>query len=107
MMFAEIEVVKYVQRKSFTTIIDALKNINNDRDVRRALKKNAETKSLTQLCPIFVNGLLRIGGRLDEAPIPFDAKHPKILPSNSNLTKLVIRHHHQKMGHSALLKLGI
>ena len=103
LMFAEIEVVKYVQRKSFATIIDALtKKIDNDRDVRRALKKITETRSLTQLCPILVNGLLRIGGRLDQAPIPFDAKHPKILPGNSSLTKLVIRHHHQKMGHSGV-----
>ncbi|XP_029155196.1 uncharacterized protein LOC114928280 [Nylanderia fulva] len=44
-------------------------------------------------------GLLRVGGRLSNADLPYDATHPLILPSESTFTNLVIDDHHQRTLH--------
>ncbi|XP_023819257.1 uncharacterized protein LOC111948793 [Oryzias latipes] len=46
--------------------------------------------------------LLRVGGRLVNAPIPFEAKHPVILPKCHHITKLLIKHYHLRLGHSGM-----
>lgn len=43
--------------------------------------------------------LLRLGGRLKEAFLPFNAKHPVILPRESTFTQLVILDAHQRTLH--------
>ena len=45
------------------------------------------------------NGILRIGGRIRHADLPFYEKHPLILPKKGHITELVIRHHHAKNHH--------
>ena len=44
-------------------------------------------------------GILRVGGRLENALIDYDAKHPIILPYRDHVTDLIISQHHQKTGH--------
>ncbi len=39
------------------------------------------------------NNQLRVGGRLSNAPIPFEAKHPVILPNDHHVTQLIISHY--------------
>jgi len=46
------------------------------------------------------NQLLRVGGRLTNAPIPFEAKHQVILPNNHHVTNLIINHYHLRLGHA-------
>ncbi len=41
-----------------------------------------------------------MGGRLTNAPIPFEAKHPVILPNNHHVTQLIISHYHLRLGHA-------
>ena len=36
-----------------------------------------------KLKPILVNGVLRVGGRLDKAAVDLSVRHPVILPSDS------------------------
>ncbi len=50
--------------------------------------------------PILVDGLLRVGGRLNKAPIKPDAKNPVILPKQSAIVELIIKHYHITLGHS-------
>ena len=45
--------------------------------------------------------VLRVGGRLDHAPIPLDARHPVILPSKSRFTVLVLRNVHMRLAHAS------
>ena len=40
------------------------------------------------------NGILRVGGRLDLAKLPFLKRHPIILPGTHHLTKLLIKSEH-------------
>ena len=40
------------------------------------LKKNAALKSLQSLNPFFAEGVLRVGGRLQNSDLPLESKHP-------------------------------
>ena len=44
-------------------------------------------------------GVLRVGGRLDKANIPFAVKNPVVLPNHCHVTKLVIQDYHERVGH--------
>jgi len=48
---------------------------------------------------ILVDNVLRVGGRLDKAPLSYEARNPAILPHISQLMELVIRHFHERVAH--------
>lgn len=77
--------IRVVQNKCFQTEI---KNLSEN--------KSLNTKSkIYNLDPIVGDdGLLRVGGRLKNADISFDKKHPIILPKSNFLTDLIISHYH-------------
>ncbi|XP_071491771.1 uncharacterized protein [Diadema antillarum] len=85
LMQSEEEVIKIVQRGAFGD------NLDGEELKGCALKK---------LNPVVVNGILRIGGRLGNSPLDYDAKHPIILPHEHHVTRLLITHHHHLVGHS-------
>ena len=45
------------------------------------------------------NGPLWAGGCIGRAPLPYELKHPVILPYKHHATCLILRDHHQRMGH--------
>ena len=47
-------------------------------------------------------GILRVGGRLKHAPIPYQAKHPAILPKKHDIVPLILLHFHQRLNHSGI-----
>ncbi|XP_030844258.1 uncharacterized protein LOC105444708 [Strongylocentrotus purpuratus] len=89
---AEVEVIKHVQRHSFPD--EYVKGIEK--------KTRKQGNPLEKLNPVMVDGLLRVGGRLSKAPILNDEKHPMILPNDHHVTKLLVVHHHQKVGHCGM-----
>jgi len=50
--------------------------------------------------PIFVDGLIRVRGRLRNSEIEPDAKHPVLLPKDHHVSHLIILHYHCVSGHS-------
>ena len=48
------------------------------------------------------NGFMRVGGRLHNAPIKIDAKHPIILPKKHHVVNLIIDYYHRASGHSGV-----
>ena len=54
---------------------------------------------LRKLSPFLHDGVICVGGRLNNASIPFSAKHPMILPSKHPVTDLIIKDYHEKEGH--------
>ncbi|XP_033110915.1 uncharacterized protein LOC117111970, partial [Anneissia japonica] len=56
-------------------------------------------KRLAKLNPVLMADLLRVGGRINQARVSENMKHPVILPANTDITRLIIRHHHEAMGH--------
>ncbi|XP_030581071.1 uncharacterized protein LOC115777334 [Archocentrus centrarchus] len=80
---AEISIIDYVQRSQIT--------------------KPLRVNNLRKLAPVRLSdGLLRVGGRLTNAPIPEAAKHPVILPQKHHVSELIIWHFHKLTGHSGV-----
>ena len=83
-------VIKRVQGDSYGTIIPLL--CQN--------KPLPIDHPLTQLSPFLDDqGLVRVGGRLRNANIFFNEKHPVILPNDHPFTELLIVHHHGEARH--------
>ncbi|XP_062714020.1 uncharacterized protein LOC134290830 [Aedes albopictus] len=61
------------------------------------VKPSSKLKSLR---PFVDEGVLRVGGRLRNAAVPEDQKHPFVLPSKHPFTELVARYYHQKLLHA-------
>uniref|UniRef100_A0A182PWW3 Integrase_H2C2 domain-containing protein n=1 Tax=Anopheles epiroticus TaxID=199890 RepID=A0A182PWW3_9DIPT len=69
----------------------------------RDLQRNGEVKAtskLKTLCPILRDGTLRIGGRLRNAPVSYDRKHPIILAATHRLTLMIVQHYHETLLHA-------
>ncbi len=87
---AETEIVKYFQKQGFKEDLATLKE-------RRRVKKSS---SLHRLNPGLQDGVIRVGGRLSRAAMPDDSKQQAILPKDSHITKLVLRHIHDVTAHA-------
>jgi len=71
---AEITVVRIVQRQNFARwMIESTGG-------GQLLKLRNESSPVMKLDPVLIDNVLRVGGRLDKAPLSYDARHPAILP---------------------------
>lgn len=83
--------IRLVQHSSFPEEIQALQR-------GRPIKS---TSKLLTLHPFLdENNIIRVGGRLVNADIDFDKKHPVLLPSEHIYTSLVITHFHRELLHA-------
>lgn len=76
-------------------------------DFKHMEKNNAVAKKskLAPFKPFIDNqGIIRIGGRLKNAEIPFNAKH-QILLTSGHIALLIARKHHLKCGHAGVNQL--
>ena len=87
---ATIAVVKAVQHQAYKEEINDLKK-------NQMIKKNS---SLVKLHPVLMEEIMRVGGRIVDAAIPFQSKCPMILPPGHHVTQLLIAHYHQKLAHA-------
>nr|CAB3263162.1 uncharacterized protein LOC104265735 [Phallusia mammillata] len=100
---AELAIVKYVQGRQFSDEIEALCKCEDlDRTGKKKVMKKLPSKALHRLNPVLIGGVLRVGGRLERAPIPFEIKHPMILPNAHHITTLIIRETHANVCHSGM-----
>ncbi|GFW38313.1 integrase catalytic domain-containing protein [Trichonephila clavipes] len=81
---------KIAQLSEFKAEIDALKK-------GKGVSKTSKLKALDPF--LDENSLLRVGGRLCNADLPFETKHQIIIPSKHNFTKLLFEHMHKKFFH--------
>ena len=87
---AELLVIKWLQQRNFPQEYAAL---TEGRHISRSSK-------LSKLCPQMSEGVIRVGGRLQNANISTEMKHPIVLPKEGHFTELVIQEAHKKTGHS-------
>lgn len=85
---AGLVLVKLAQRNAFNEEIQSLSN-----------GKLPHGHPLFQLDPVLQDGVLRVGGRLKNASLPLDVKHPIILPKHSVITRLILDHCHATTQH--------
>ena len=99
---AEKEIIKHTQTISFPEVIQALQRIGS---LQHSPQTTSELKNLKmtghkrKLHPFLDEmGIVRVRGRLENALIDYDARHPIILPYRDHLTDLIISQHQQKTG---------
>ena len=56
--------------------VESFKDDYKDLEANRTLLSNS---SILPLQPVLVDGIIRVGGRLTKAPIPYEAKHQVLL----------------------------
>lgn len=88
---ATTTIIKIIQRESFG-------------EERKCIEsgKHVDKKSKLLKLNVFADneGIIRVGGRLKNANIPFNAKHQIILPKNNEATNLIIYETHQLALHA-------
>ncbi|XP_054711084.1 uncharacterized protein LOC129220679 [Uloborus diversus] len=88
--------VKIVQKQEFSTEYIHLEN-------KKPLPANSKLLSLKP----FINedGVIRDGGRLENAPFSNERKHPILMPKNHHLTTIIIRSYHETYLHAGTILL--
>ena len=84
---AESRWVRYIQKEHFGDIFESIRS-NKTNNLRNQLDLYLDE-----------HGLLRCGGRLENADISEAARHPLLLPKNDKFTDLIIESHHKKAMH--------
>lgn len=77
-------IIKSVQHQHFSSDISSLQKGNNCSQYLRKLNPFVD--------PL---GFLRVGGRLAESSLPYQKKHPLLLPKKGNFTKMLISYYHK------------
>ena len=84
-------IIRVVQGECFAREIEDLK----------ASKEVKTSSRIVRVRPTLVKGILRVGGRLEEAvALSFDEKHPIILPGGHHISRLIVRHCHERLAHA-------
>ena len=103
---AEQAILKSLQEEVFPEEIKILKSLevqNDDASREFAKRRNLsmkKTSSLYRLDPFLdKDGILRVGGRIRNALVSYEIKHPVILPSKGHITALLVRYHHERISH--------
>ena len=86
---AEKCIIKKVQRRCFS---DEFKDLEAGRPVK-------VSSSIAHLDPFLEDSLLRVGGRLVNSTLDWNAKHPLILPRRGEVVDLIIADAHERSGH--------
>ncbi|CAG7785132.1 unnamed protein product [Allacma fusca] len=84
----EERIVLFLQQSAFPEEVKALQQ-------QKSLNKKS---SLLSLSPFLQNGLLRVAGRIKMADLPFDTRHPLLLPKH-HVTDLLIQSLHLQLQH--------
>ena len=102
---AEIEIYRSVQLTHFEKEVHALK-VDEQNTGESCGKDIPNANYVTKSSPLYrlkpfrdALGILRVGGRIKHADVPYDTKFPIILPRNSHVTVLVIRYYHERVAH--------
>ncbi|XP_037822286.1 uncharacterized protein LOC119610934 [Lucilia sericata] len=85
-------------------LIKITQAIDFPNDLKLLIRKGeVKQKALRKLMP-FVDeeGIIRVGGRLQNSNLPFNVKHPILLSNRNPLAKLIIHNAHEKTLHGGI-----
>ena len=85
------QILRASQRRHFSDEIKLM-------ETNKCVKKSSSVYKLDPY--IDGNGLLRVGGRLNQSTMDESVKHPQLIPKGSVLARLVIKWCHKKVSHS-------
>ncbi|XP_037930143.1 uncharacterized protein LOC119664841, partial [Teleopsis dalmanni] len=85
-------IIKTIQDSEFAKEISDLKQC-------KAINSSSQLNTLAPF--IDEQGVLRVGGRLEASTLPYDAKHPMVIPYNHSTVKLMFKMKHEENSHCA------
>ncbi|XP_065090363.1 uncharacterized protein LOC135711416 [Ochlerotatus camptorhynchus] len=86
-------------RKALDYIVRILQRTGLNEEIQCVQRKELP-KRLANLQPFLdEEGFLRVGGRLQNSKLPYDAKHQLLLPRNHRVTEMLIRQYHEERLH--------
>ena len=65
-------------------------------------KKVKKSSHVIKLDSVLMEGILCVGGCLQNSPLQDETKHPAILPKDHHISTLIVRYYHSTSGHSGL-----
>jgi hypothetical protein len=72
------------------------------KEAQKSLDAKVKTKELKMLSPFTdEEGIIRVGGRIDNALVLYETKHPALLPHGHRIARLIMEEFHQK-GHTGV-----
>ncbi|XP_076676250.1 uncharacterized protein LOC143373173 [Andrena cerasifolii] len=86
-----IRLLKFAQQDAFSVELHDLRKTGT-------IPKLSRLRSLNPF--LDKNGIIRLGGRLANARISYDERHPIILPSKHPFTNLIVLHEHLRLLHA-------
>ncbi|XP_055957902.1 uncharacterized protein LOC130013202 [Patella vulgata] len=93
---AEVEIIKFVQNQVYSDEIKCLSEYGENPNNVKNVKNKSEISSLD---PFLKDGILRVGGRLRNANVPFNFKHQIILPKSCHVSNLIAKYCHVNVAH--------
>ncbi|XP_062538788.1 uncharacterized protein LOC134207082 [Armigeres subalbatus] len=91
------------EREAALKVLVRLTQRESLKDDTQAVATYGEVKPnsrLKTLAPTLNDGILKVGGRLRNAPVPESREHPMILPPNHHFIKMVLTYYLQKLLHA-------
>ena len=97
---AEAIVFKTIQRRHFQPELEEMKERNIDNPQARAevKTKNSKLKGLNAF--VGDDGIIRVGSRLVQAEIGYEAKYPAIMPRKDQVLRAYVRYIHHTEAHA-------
>ncbi|XP_076375571.1 uncharacterized protein LOC143258910 [Megalopta genalis] len=86
-------ILRLTQRECFA---EEMQDLSQGRRVHRKSKLNTLDPFLDR------DGVIRVGGRLKHADIPYSQQHPIVLPKSHHLTTLILRNEHLRSMHAGV-----
>ena len=87
---AEVFIIEFLQKKHFAAEMENL-------SAGKVLKK---TSPLRNLDPFMEDGVVRVGGRLSAASLPYGSKHQLIVPNDGLVSEMLAKQAHELNGHA-------
>ena len=84
--------IKFAQRDRFGAEIESL---SKNRPIARR-------SHIASLDPQLTDGVLRKGGHIDKAELPWETNHPIVLDHLHEITRLIVIHYHQTLIHATV-----
>ncbi|XP_061819927.1 uncharacterized protein [Nerophis lumbriciformis] len=89
---AEVFIIKLVQREAFP---EEIKKIRSQKE--NSLHKHNRLIQLNAF--LDKSDVVRVGERLSQSALHHDVKHPAILPKESHVSALLVKHYHERVHH--------
>jgi hypothetical protein len=87
--------------QALTCCVEMVQQISYAQEIKDLTEHQvATTSSLKTLHPFIDTGLLRVGGRLQQSTLPYQAIHQMILPASHHFTRLIVSAEHTRLHHA-------